>query len=376
MTAPENSNSPRNENSPLRILHVCSIKGRGGTGYMASRCCRFLHELGHAVWVGACADSKVEERARENGLLLLEGLKLRRGFHPLDLWHDVRIIRHAIRENNIDVVHTWHSIEYWTCALAVLGTTARLARTRGLMTPIPAHFFNRLIHKHTAAIFVTCKKIETLYRDAGFSLENVFLLKDGVDVERYRPGGAREKVREELGLSNDTPLLVNVGRLARVKGQTYFLQALARLQDGVHGMIAGDGDCREELEQEARDLGIAERVHFLGVRNDVEHVLAAADIYVLCSIGSEGSSRATLEAMACGLPVVTTTVGMLPDIVKAGRTGLLAPPTGVGELVECLENLLLDATMSRNFGQAACELVQREHTEKTMAENLVTVYRK
>jgi len=361
--------------APLAVLHLCSITSRGGTGYMASHICRLLHGRGHRVVMGTRAGGKVEERAREDGIERLDGLRFRPGFHPVDLWRDVQRIRQALRERAIQIVNAWHSIEYWTAALAVRGTGVRLARTRGLVTPQRPHLCNRFLHARTHAVFATCRRIEANYAEAGFGTDNVFLLPDGVDTERFRPGGDRAPVRQELGLADDVILIANVGRLQDVKDQTTFLRALAQLPASVHGVIAGDGPSRESLLQEAAALGLGGRAHLLGVRADIPAILAAADIYTLCSVGSEGSSRATLEAMAAGLPCVTTTVGMLPDIVKPGRTGLLFGPGRVEELVECLENLLADGSLRRHLGKAARAFVEAHHSETVMVRRVEEVYR-
>jgi glycosyltransferase involved in cell wall biosynthesis len=361
---------------PLRLLHVCSIKGRGGTGYMASRLCRLLREAGHHVVVGACHGSKMEERARAAGLPLLEGLRLRRGFRALSLANDVARLRRRIREDGIRVVHAWHSIEYWTCALAAAGTGCLLARTRGLVTPVAGHVFNRALHRRTAAVFATCRRIEENYREAGLSTDSVFPLRDGVDTERFRPGRDRSALRGEIGLGEDAPLVVSVGRLEPVKDHATLLRAFGQMREETHLALAGDGSRREALEDQADSLRIADRVHFLGVRSDVEAVLAAADVYALCSTGSEGSSRATLEAMAAGVPVVTTMAGMLPDIVKPGRTGLLFPAGEEGPLRECLENLLGDARLRRRLGEAAQAFVEENHGEDAMLRSVESVYRR
>ncbi len=362
--------------APLRILHLCSIKGRGGTGYMAGRVCRLLHEAGHQVWVGACPESKVAERAVEQGLPLLSGLHLRRGFRPVSLATDVRLIRRAIREHDLQIVHAWHSIEYWTAALAVTGTPTRLARTRGLVTPISPHFFNRLLHRRTGAVFATCRRIAENYRAAGLGMDNVFPLVDGVDVQRFRPGLDGGAVRAALGIPLTAPLIASIGRLEPVKDQATLLRALAKLPADVHALFAGDGSQRVELERLAGELALTGRAHFLGVRADIPELLAAADIYCLCSVGSEGSSRATLEALACGLPCVTTLVGMLPDIIKPGRTGLLFPPGGIDALAECLDNLLADSTLRRRLGEAGRRLAESAHSEATMVDSVIEVYRR
>lgn len=360
----------------FNILHLCSIKGRGGTGYMAGRICRMLHEKGHTIFVGGCPGSKIEQRARDAGILTVDGLHLRRGFHPVGLWNDVKRIRNCIRENSIDIVHCWHSIEYWTGALSVIGTGVKLARTRGLVTPLSGHIFNKIIHHRTDAVFATCARIESVYRDAGFAMANVFRLDDGVDISRFHPDASPASLRQEFNIPDNAMLVASIGRLEKVKDQATLLSAMGMLPNNVHAVLAGDGSCRESLERQAGSLGISDRIHFLGVRDDIEQILVACDAYCLCSTGSEGSSRATLEAMACGLPCVTTMVGMLPDIVKPGLTGLLFPAGDVDALVECIENLLHDQRLRHRLSERALAMVKEKHSEEAMINSVLSVYRK
>ncbi len=356
------------------VLQVCSIKGRGGTAYMAGRVARLLSEAGCRVLVAPCPGSKLEERARADGLPVVEGLRLRRGFHPLDLWRDVRILRRTVRREAVDIVHTWHSIETWTGFLATLRSPAHLARTRGIVTPPAPHLANRLLHARTGALFVTCDRIRTAWREAGFPPENVFDLVDGVDHGRFRPGRDGARIRAEAGVPPGAFCLASVGRLEPVKDQATILRALVSLPEEVHLLLAGGGSLREALEQEAVALGVRARTHLLGVRADVEDVLAAADAYVLASRGSEGSSRATLEAMAAGLPAVTTTVGSLPDIVRAGETGLLFPPHDADALAEQVGRLLEDDNLRTCLGRAARAFIERERTETAMVRSLLDGY--
>lgn len=361
---------------PLSILHVCSIKGRGGTGYMAGHLIRLLHEAGHRVYVAACAGSKIEERAREQGLSFLPGLELRRGFRPLALARDVTLLRRWIKDYRIDVLHAWHSIEYWSCFLASRGTGAKLARTRGLVTPVSAHVFNRYLHRQTAALFATCDRIRQNYADAGLGTNNVFALRDGVDTIRFCPSSDTAGIRASVGIPDGAFVIGNIGRLEEVKGQHTLVEALARLPERVHALFAGGGSLEEQLKRYARENGVDNRCHFLGVRSDIPEILRTCDAYVLCSVGSEGSSRATLEAMATRLPCVTTTVGMLPDIVHENETGLLFPPEDTAALVSQLRRLLDDQHLRESMAGNAFAMVTADWSEPAMVRQVESVYRK
>ncbi|MBN1258067.1 MAG: glycosyltransferase, partial [Planctomycetes bacterium] len=131
---------------------------------------------------------------------------------------------------------------------------------------------------------------------------------------------------------------------------------------------------REDLFRQARELGIERRFHFLGVRNDIPEILAASHIYVLTSIGSEGSSRATLEAMSVGRPVVASNVGMLTDVVHENRTGCLFPPGDARALAEKLTRLIKDKQLRNAMGLHAHLRAEQEFDENLFAQKIIELY--
>ena len=143
-----------------------------------------------------------------------------------------------------------------------------------------------------------------------------------------------------------------VGNLYPVKGHRYLLDAapriLARCPSTVF-VFAGRGDCEADLREQARHLGIATRVRFLGLRRDVPALLSTGDVFVQPSL-SEGLSIAILEAMAAAKPVVTTRVGGNPELVADGETGLLVEPKDAGALAAAVIRVLTDAAEARRLG--------------------------
>jgi glycosyltransferase involved in cell wall biosynthesis len=320
----------------------------------------------------------MEERAREAGLETLGGLQLRRGFRPAGLIADIRKIRECIRREGVDIIHAWHSIEYWTAATATLGTDCRIVRTRGLVTPIKPSLVNRFIHSRTGFVHVTCEAIEENYRRAGFDINRVKLVYDGVDISRFNPSTGDEGLRESLGIPSAAPVLVSVGRLEGVKGHKYLIPAIAQARKAVsdlHLIMAGDGSQREVLEAQIAERGLTDCVHLLGVRNDIPTVLAAGDLYILTSIGSEGSSRATQEAMAAGKAVIATEVGMLPDIVREGETGRIVPKEDSEALADAIANLLSNRQTCADMGKAARAWVELEFDEQIFVSRIVDLYK-
>jgi glycosyltransferase involved in cell wall biosynthesis len=185
--------------------------------------------------------------------------------------------------------------------------------------------------------------------------EQFVTIPSGVDLaEARRAAPARAEIRRSLGLSPRTPLLGIISRLVPIKGITHLISAmpdiLRRFPD-THLAVAGDGEERTVLEQQARDSGIAPHVHFLGFRADVAAVTAALDVFVLPSL-NEGLGKVLVLAMALGVPVVATRVGGIPEVVKDGQQGLLVPPANPAALAGAITAILGDRERASGMGGA------------------------
>ncbi|ETX27781.1 glycosyltransferase [Roseivivax isoporae] len=172
--------------------------------------------------------------------------------------------------------------------------------------------------------------------------------------------------------------LLFVGRLARVKGVALLLRAVAALAERVpdlHLTLIGDGPDRAGLEAEARALGIAERCTFLGYRGQAEvaEALGHADLFVLPSF-AEGVPVVLMEAMAAGLPVVTTRIAGVPELVEDGVSGLLVAPGDAGRLADALARLLADPGERARMGAAGRARVAAEHDAAIEAARLAALF--
>jgi glycosyltransferase involved in cell wall biosynthesis len=152
----------------------------------------------------------------------------------------------------------------------------------------------------------------------GFGPEKVTVIRNGVNApSRQRP---QRTLRNSLGLSADAKVIGTVARLARQKRIDRLIDAMTMIPSGVRCIIAGDGPRRIELERRRDELGLHDRVHFLGHRDDVAAVLDALDLFIVPS-DKEGMSNAMLEAMAFGLPVVSTRVSGAEDALSPNERG-------------------------------------------------------
>ncbi len=182
----------------------------------------------------------------------------------------------------------------------------------------------------------------------------VRVVPNGVDLKRFAPRPPSSALRASLGVPPSAPVALSIGRHVPEKGYRHLVDAAAlveRARPGVHWVLVGDGELRSELEARARRLGLESRVHFTGWRDDVADVLALSDVFVLPS-QSEGFGRVLVEAMAMGRAIVATAVGGVPDVVLAGRTGLLVQPADPVALADAVRALLDDPARAARLGAA------------------------
>jgi UDP-glucose:(heptosyl)LPS alpha-1,3-glucosyltransferase len=198
---------------------------------------------------------------------------------------------------------------------------------------------------------------------------------NGVDLSLFHPddGDDRDAIRTELGLSPDQPLLVFASMDFRRKGLDSLLQALVRIERRETQLVVlGDGDIAG-YRRRAEQLGVAERVRFLGRQSQMRRYYRAGDLFVLPTI-YEPFPNVNLEAMACGLPVITTATAGGADIVQAGVNGALIPDAwAVDELADGINRLLSLSATERERMSAACVATARQFPVERNAREVAAV---
>jgi glycosyltransferase involved in cell wall biosynthesis len=185
-------------------------------------------------------------------------------------------------------------------------------------------------------------------------------------------GWGKSSLRSDLGLSTERPVVLTVARLDQQKGHTFLLQAIRQVPE-VTFVMAGSGPERPTLEAMARELGIDERVIFLGHREDIPGLLACCDLFVLPSI-YEGLPLSLLEAMDAGKAVVATAVGGTPELVREGETGFLVPKRDPAALARAIQRLLSDPELTHRMGKAGKNWVQQNYSVKNMVQQITETY--
>jgi glycosyltransferase involved in cell wall biosynthesis len=242
----------------------------------------------------------------------------------------------------------------------------------------PRHvWIERLLARRTQALVAVSEQVRR-FLAAQLRLEPsaITLVRNGIAM----PVASPERVaalRQRLALPSGEPVLGTVASLTQKKGHAFLLEAVAALRARgirVSLVLAGDGPERASLEASASSFGIADRVHFLGVHEQVGDVLAVIDVFVLPSL-TEGLPLALLEAMAAGKPIVATDVGGVPDVIVPGRNGVLVPARAAAPLADALQGLLDDRHRGAELGERARETVLAGFTEEQHLASLASLYR-
>jgi glycosyltransferase involved in cell wall biosynthesis len=286
-----------------------------------------------------------------------------------------------LRRLKIEVVHAHQYSPFFYAALARL---VPFHRFKIIFTEHGRHFpdivsplrrtANRwfLNHLADAVSAVSDFSAASLAEKDGFHGPSIVVIENGVDIQRFNgPASLRN-----LDLDRGRRYLVCVARFHPVKDHATLLRAfaiVARQRSDVDLLLVGDGPLRGDLEKLARELGIEERVRFVGLRHDVPGLLRAAEIFVLTSL-SEAAPLTVLEAMASRLPVVVTAVGGNPEIVRDGVDGYLAPRGDAPAIASAILSLLDDPKAAGALGAAGAARVRERYSLERTIERYFALY--
>lgn len=219
---------------------------------------------------------------------------------------------------------------------------------------------------------------QALIENEGLSPNRIEVIYNGIDVARYAGhANERQAVREHLGLADDHVAIIHVARLNRLKDHPTAIRAMSLLASRfpqARMLIVGDGEERQTIESLVAELGLSQQVQLLGTRRDIPALLAAADVFLLSSV-SEGIPLTLIEAMAAGLPCVSTAVGGTPEVVADGQTGLLTPAGNPEQLADKLATLLTDENLRQRLGAAGKQRCRESFGDEQMHAAYRQVYR-
>lgn len=298
---------------------------------------------------------------------------------PLDnkafwvMFQSAKKLADIIRRDNIDIVHARSRVPAWVGFMACRQTTATFITTAH--GHYSRHIFSYMMGWGKYTIVPSSVIGKHMMESFGVPLENIRLIPRSVDLERYVLRAKEEKSKTEF-------IIGVVGRITPLKGQIYFLKALARVLRSmpyvrawiVGGVSPGKDNYMEELEVWTRRLGLSHAVEFLGNRRDIPQILAKLDLLVMPSIAEEAFGRVIVEAQASGVPVIATRVGGVLEIIEDGRDGLLVYPKDHEGLADAIVRILKDPGLTSELVQNGRKKVEEKFSLEKMAQDTLKVY--
>ena len=283
----------------------------------------------------------------------------------------------TIRKERPDILH---AMLFWAYVLsAFVGRAARVPvivasrRSLGLFKAGKPHFLflERMANRLTDLVIANSAAVRTdAIEQERLDPRRVLVVYNGLDFTRFAVPKPIAPV-----LAREPKVLV-VANLIAYKGHRYFLdawQGAVRRFPGARAQLAGQGPMLESLEQQARELGIASSVDFLGRRTDIPELLAQCDLYVHPSL-EEGYSNAVLEAMAAGVPIVATAVGGTVEAIADGETGLLVPASDAQALERAIVRMLEDRASAGRMASRAAEVARSRYDIDRVADRYEAIY--
>ncbi|MBF0423380.1 MAG: glycosyltransferase family 4 protein [Magnetococcales bacterium] len=354
----------------LTILHTESSLGWGGQEIRILEESRVMMSRGHSLRLLCPPDARIATAAMRYGVpvtVVPMGRKNVRGWLAVRSW---------LKDHPVDVIVTHSSTDSWLVALAAqtLSHPAPIVRLRHISTAVPDNWATRWLYTRASRHIVTTGVAirEQLINVNRFPGQQITSIPTGIDLDRFVPGH-RDETRQRLRLVSDGPIIGIVATLRSWKGHVYLFQAFREMvTDGLAPapllVVVGDGPGEDNLHRLAAELQITDRVHFAGHQIDPVPWLQALDLFCLPSYGNEGVPQALMQAMACALPVVSTPVGSIPEIVSSGENGVLVPPKDSRTLAATLKRLWLDPGLRHHLGQAASATARSRFGIEAMAQ--------
>jgi glycosyltransferase involved in cell wall biosynthesis len=404
MTSPR-AVSPRStgpdDASGLRVLRVIARLNVGGPARHTVILDHGLRTLGAETLLvhGSTGpmEASLEDFARQRGVAVTHVAELGRRIHPFD---DLRAFARVMRlvwKWQPDVVHTHTAKAGVVGRLAALVYNATRARARrcAVVHTFHGHVFSnyfgtagsfavRVIERTFARVTDRIVAISDTQRDdlvSRFAIARpgqVSVVPLGLELDGLlQRAPAFRGRRAEWGFSDGDVVVGYVGRLVPVKDVGTLIRAVALAGQRLPRLkmvIAGDGECRQSLEQLVRELDIPDRVRFVGWQRDLLQLYAAFDIFALSSL-NEGTPVALIEAMAAGVPVVATAVGGVADVVRHDETGILVPPRNPSALADAINRTATQPLRSAQLAERARTIVASRYGADRLVTDILGLYK-
>jgi glycosyltransferase involved in cell wall biosynthesis len=364
--------------SKIKVIQIIPMLGPGGAERVAVDLVRGLNRQrfeAAVISIWRPVESDLERLLDESGVTV-EYLGKGPGFDG----RTYHRIHRVLRDCRPDIVHTHlHVLRYALPSLLLLKCSSLLHTVHNLaereIEP-RGRWIQRYALNHGVVPVAVSEEVALSVEDL-YGIQQCRVIPNGIATNHYGcPRTARSEWRAREGFRDSQVLFVCVARFSRQKNHALLLEAFAQgpaSDPSAHLVLVGEGSLREQLVEQVENLGLTQRIHFLGLRSDIPDVLAATDVFVLSS-DWEGNPLSVMEAMASGLPIVSTAAGGVPDLFENGKEGFLIQRGDVRGLANSMTSLLSNPERRQSMGMAAAQRARENFDASRMVQEYEQLY--
>jgi L-malate glycosyltransferase len=360
----------------MRSVHIDTAETWRGGQNQVLQLVTGLEALGNPAVLIAHEAGELKRRAQEG--LRFVGFRPRSEFDVHAAWQ----LGKVLRDVQPDVVHAHDPMAVALAAMALrmsngLARRPLVVAARRVDFHLKRHAFSKWKYRHVDVFIAASRVIAGILAGDGISSDRIEIVHDGVNVSFIEKQELVD-ARAAYWLPRNVPLVGNVAALAAHKGQRHLVAAAARVVRAVPDarfLIIGEGELREPLERQVKELGLERHVVLGGFRSDAVGLMKSFDVFVMSSV-TEGLGSSILEAMVSRKAVVATRAGGIPEVVVDGVTGLLVPVNDEPALADAIVRALRDDALRARLGEAGRARAAQEFSVERMVERTLDVYRR
>ena len=358
----------------MRTIQIVNVRWFNATAWYGMELARLLNNAGHETLTLGLGGTLSFAKAEKMGLAPI-ALPLTSN-NPLTMISLVHDLKRIIRDFRPDVVNCHRGESFALFGLLKNYGQYALVRTRGDQRLPKNNLPNRILHQKVADAVIATNSVMTRHftNTIGVSADRIHTILGGVDRNVFRfSGSGREMMRARYGFTDEHQVIGLLGRFDRVKGQKELIEATARLVQSGHTnvrlLLIGfpTATSQEEVEAWINEYHMESYVTITGKVDDVAGVISALDIGVIASLWSETIARAALEIMACERPLLSTSVGVMPDLLPADA---LCAPGDVEGLTSLLERCLIDSRYRQHLMDVAASRIETLDSDSFLNDTL------
>ena len=369
----------------LKILQVINVRWYNAEADYCLKLAKSLASMGMDITVMGQImgqnNSPVIKMAGKEGLKTITHIDIN-SQNPVSVIANFFALKSFLKKNRFDIVNFHRSEGFAIGALACRAADTKVVRTRGDTRPVRKGFFNKALYNTLTDLIITSGDVikKSIIERLGCREEKIHTIYTAVDTDFFTPKKRANKLHEELGIPSDTKIAAILGRLGKVKGHDFFLKAakIVKESDEKVKFLIVAKDVEENghnLDELIKELKLEDDVYFImDDRSDIADIAASVDIGVITSTASEANCRVALEWMSSGVPVVSFSTGVIPEVVTDGGDGFIVPTGDYNALAKKISDLLKDDAKWELFSDNARKKASQKFNLTRFGEETLKVY--